>query len=123
MSDRKEYCIDGWMFLNKHPTMSVHGKKKKKKSTGTQLLHTVHFYLSLFWFVGRAGLGGGGVGMNGLAQVPHTDSFPFIIILIYCWGFGGGGGGLGMNWLAQVPHPDSFVFIITTLVDIFLKKW
>ena len=48
--------------------------------------------------------------MNGLAQVPHTNSFPFIIILICCWGGGGVGGG--MNGLAQVPHPDLFVFII-----------
>ena len=31
MREWEEYCNDGWMFLNKRPTMMCLAKKKKKK--------------------------------------------------------------------------------------------
>ena len=31
MSEQEEYCTDGWMFLNKHPTMMCLAKNKKQK--------------------------------------------------------------------------------------------
>ena len=54
-----EYCNDGWMFLNKRPTMMCLGEKKSKKSSGpgslltslsslTSLLLTALLYLFRF---------------------------------------------------------------------------
>ena len=51
MREREEYCNDGWMFLNKSPTMMCLAKKaekrKKKKSKHNQHQYLRFTYLQL----------------------------------------------------------------------------
>ena len=63
MSEREEYCDDGWMFLNKLPTMMCLTKRKKEnkkekekrkereRQRQRQRLHLTSFFFPLFFYI------------------------------------------------------------------------